>query len=61
MKKMLRTSVSIACALMFTGICHADIHPENTRLIMLADMGNENDELQQNVHLLMYSNEIDIE
>jgi Protein of unknown function (DUF1593) len=31
------------------------------RLIILADMGNEADEFQQNLHLLMYANEIDIE
>jgi hypothetical protein len=34
---------------------------ENTRLIVLADMGNEPDEEQQMVHLLMYANEIDLE
>lgn len=31
------------------------------RLIVLADMGNEPDEMQQMTHLLMYNNEIDIE
>ena len=31
------------------------------RLIILADMGNEPDELQQMVHLHMYANEVDIE
>lgn len=31
------------------------------RLLMLADMGNEPDEEQQNIHLLVCSNEIDIE
>jgi len=31
------------------------------RLIVLADMGNEPDEKQQMVHLLMYANEIDLE
>ena len=31
------------------------------RLIILADMGNEPDEEQQMVHMLMYSNEFDIE
>ena len=34
---------------------------EKSRLIVLADMGNEPDEMQQMVHLLMYSNVIDIE
>jgi hypothetical protein len=31
------------------------------RLIILADMGNEPDEVQQMVHMMMYSNEFDIE
>jgi hypothetical protein len=31
------------------------------RLIVLADMGNEPDEMQQMVHLLMYNNELDLE
>lgn len=31
------------------------------RLVVLADMGNERDEEQQMIHLLMYSNEFDIE
>jgi hypothetical protein len=31
------------------------------RLIVLADMGNERDEEQQMIHLLMYSNEVDLE
>lgn len=35
--------------------------PHNHRLVVLADMGNEPDEEQQIVHLLMYANEIDIE
>ena len=35
--------------------------PEKHRLIILADMGNEPDEMQQITHLLMYNNEIDIE
>lgn len=34
---------------------------ENHRLIVLADMGNEPDEEQQMIHLLMYANEIDVE
>jgi len=32
-----------------------------TRMIMMADMDNEPDELQQNVHMLMYSNMFDLE
>ena len=31
------------------------------RLIILADMGNEADEMQQMVHMMMYSNEFDLE
>ena len=34
---------------------------EKHRLIILADMGNEPDEVQQMVHMIMYSNEFDIE
>jgi len=34
---------------------------ENTRLVVLADMGNEPDEVQQMVYMLMYSNEFDVE
>ena len=32
-----------------------------TRMIMMADMGNEPDEMQQNVHMLIYSNMFDLE
>ncbi|MDB4584468.1 DUF1593 domain-containing protein [Draconibacterium sp.] len=34
---------------------------EKTRLIILADMGNEPDEEQQMMHMLMYANEFDLE
>ena len=34
---------------------------EKQRLIILADMGNEPDEVQQMVHMMMYSNEFDLE
>jgi len=34
---------------------------EKSRLIILADMGNEPDEVQQMVHMMMYSNEFDLE
>ncbi|WP_020529053.1 nucleoside hydrolase-like domain-containing protein [Flexithrix dorotheae] len=34
---------------------------EKHRLIILADMGNEPDEVQQMVHMIMYSNEFDLE
>ncbi|MEM9365678.1 MAG: nucleoside hydrolase-like domain-containing protein [Planctomycetota bacterium] len=38
-------------------------HPleAKTRLIVMADMGNEPDEEQQMAHLLMYANEVDLE
>jgi hypothetical protein len=32
-----------------------------SRLVIMADMGNEPDEMQQNMHLLMYNNEFDLE
>jgi hypothetical protein len=34
---------------------------DNHRLIVLADMGNEPDELQQITHMITYANELDIE
>ena len=37
------------------------VYSANTRLIILADMGNEPDEEQQMVHMLMYANEFDLE
>jgi len=33
----------------------------NSRLIILADMGNEPDEMQQMVHMIMCSNEFELE
>lgn len=41
------------------GILHANM--EKTRLIIMADMGNEPDEEQQMIHMLMYSNMFDLE
>ena len=32
-----------------------------SRLIIMADMGNEPDEMQQILHLIMYNNEFDLE
>ena len=37
------------------------LNSEKYRLIVMADMGNEEDEMQQMMHLLLYANEIDIE
>ena len=34
---------------------------QKQRLLILADMGNEPDEVQQMVHMMMYSNEFDVE
>ncbi|QBG46761.1 DUF1593 domain-containing protein [Verrucomicrobia bacterium S94] len=35
--------------------------PEKPRLLIMADMGNETDEEQQMIHMLLYSNEFDLE
>ena len=35
--------------------------PEKHRLMVLADMGNEPDEVQQMVHLMLYANEFEVE
>lgn len=37
------------------------INPAKHRLLILADMGNEPDEVQQMLHMLMYNNEFDLE
>ncbi|MCG8701190.1 MAG: DUF1593 domain-containing protein [Bacteroidales bacterium] len=37
------------------------INTEKHRLIIFADMGNEEDEMQQMMHMLLYSNEFDLE
>lgn len=36
-------------------------HPERSRVVIMADMGNEPDEEQQMIHLLLYANEIELE
>ena len=38
-----------------------NINAEKVRLVILADMGNEPDEEQQMIHMLLYSNEFDLE
>lgn len=50
-----------AFVLILSVIVHLSIAQSKFRLIVLADMGNEPDEMQQMTHLLMYNNEIDIE
>ncbi|MFD1316383.1 nucleoside hydrolase-like domain-containing protein [Namhaeicola litoreus] len=47
--------VLTCCSQIFIG------QPLKTRLVVLADMGNEPDEEQQMMHMLMYSNEFDID
>lgn len=42
--------------LISTFVC--DAQTENSRMVILADMGNEPDEEQQIGHLLLYANEI---
>ncbi len=49
--------------LFFLSLCFISIpaHSLKTRLIILADMGNEPDEEQQMMHMLMYANMFDLE
>ena len=62
---MRKKTVYFLSLMLISGICTAqsgtEIDKSKSRLIVLADMGNEPDEMQQMMHLLMYSNEIDIE
>ncbi|MEM8966691.1 MAG: nucleoside hydrolase-like domain-containing protein [Bacteroidota bacterium] len=54
------TTTTLLVALIFTAqLLFAQ--DNNHRLIILADMGNEPDEVQQMVHMMMYSNEFDLE
>ena len=46
---------------LFTSVSFAAPLVERARLIVLADMGNEPDEEQQMLHLLMCANELDVE
>ena len=47
---------------LFTGVLLAETAaPTRSRLIVMADMGNEPDEEQQMAHLLMYANKVDLE
>jgi len=54
---LLTVSLCSICLITGTVIAQSEKH----RLIILADMGNEPDEVQQMVHLMMYSNEFDLE
>lgn len=59
---MKRTFYCIVCLLLFTIYQEVKSQSEpKTRLIILADMGNEPDEEQQMVHMIMCSNEFDLE
>ena len=49
--------VSLLIALA-ANVCHSG---ERHRLVVLADMGNEPDEMQQMIHMITCSNEFDIE
>ena len=49
------------CCLLAGSATSSEAATTRHRMIILADMLNEPDELQQNIHLLMYSNEVDIE
>jgi len=62
MKNMFFKALAAALLLGFviTGIVSAQNFTK-MRLIMMADMDNEPDEMQQNVHMLMYSNTFDVE
>ncbi len=54
----------LICVLLAFVIDHSSLviaAPAAPRVIVLADMGNEPDEEQQMVHLLLYANELDIE
>ena len=50
--------ICILCLLLPVQATHAF---EKTRLIIMADMGNEPDEEQHMMHMLMYSNMFDLE
>lgn len=53
--------IGTAFGVLTSAIASAVPVAERARLIVLADMGNEPDEEQQMIHLLMCSNEIDLE
>lgn len=62
MHKIMKTSIiflSVLIVLILPSVSNAQT--ENPRVVILADMGNEPDEEQQIVHLLLYANKIDIE
>jgi hypothetical protein len=66
-KEMRKVAVSIlllsllVCRQIVVGQSDPGSSHSKSRLIVLADMGNERDEEQQNIHLLMYANEFNLE
>jgi hypothetical protein len=60
---MLLLGATLGLIAAFTARAAATVTPgaDRARLIVLADMGNEPDEVQQMLHLLMYSSELDLE
>lgn len=54
-------SVVFFLSLLFLSNLAAESSSEKTRLIIMADMGNESDEEQQMIHMLMYANMFDLE
>jgi len=54
----MKTTLLIVSFLMTSLLLSAN---DNQRLIILADMGNEPDEVQQMAHMITYANELDIE
>ena len=57
----MRSEYRLYFLVLFFSIFAMQLLASNSRLIILADMGNEPDEEQQMVHLMMYANEFDIE
>ncbi|MFO7901951.1 MAG: nucleoside hydrolase-like domain-containing protein [Planctomycetota bacterium] len=58
---MLRISITFCCLLVALIGTNAWAQPVKSRLIVMADMGNEPDEEQQMTHLLMYANMVELE
>lgn len=59
---MLHRLFMLFCSvLLLATLARAAVDSSRQRLVILADMGNEPDEEQQMVHMLMYANEFDIE
>ena len=57
----MHTTLRVIVIVLLLAVSNVLALPAETRLIVMADMGNEPDEEQQMTHLLMYANRIDIE